>query len=101
MSLAPLLGMTVEELRHRMTWREYRLWMARYKSNPWGPERSDLMLAQIAAVIANCHSSGTRFTLQQFLPKFGTRSTKRRKTDADLKRLAIKANAMLGGTVRR
>lgn len=97
--MARTLGLTLADLRRRMTVREFRLWSAFYDLDPWGPERIDLMLARVAAVVANCHSKGG-FTEADFLPQFGAPEYVER-SDEELKALAMKANAMMGGEVRK
>lgn len=87
--------MTLEELRRRMTAREFRQWQALYAIDPWGPERIDLMLARVAAVIANCHTKGG-FSEHDFLPKFRATEDAER-TDDDIRYAVMKWNALMGG----
>lgn len=100
--LARTLGMTLADLRRRMSVREFRLWSALYDSDPWGPERIDLMLARVAAVVANCHSK-KGFTEADFMPEFGGPVFIEADDDLDerLRTQAIKANALMGGTVQQ
>lgn len=93
--LARTLGCTVEELRGRMTVREFRQHQALYALDPWGPERIDLMLARVAAVVANCHTKGG-FTEHDFLPKFRAAEDAER-TDDDLRYTMMKWTALMGG----
>lgn len=92
--------MTLEELRARMTAREFRLWQALYAADPWGPERTDLMLGRVAAVIANCLTKGS-FTEDDFVLKFNpgrpARAAHAERTDEELKELVMRANANMGG----
>lgn len=82
-----------------MTMRECRLWSALYDIDPWGPERMELMLAQMCAVIANAHAPKGNFKVGDFLPRFEPEQHVER-TDEELKDLAIKANAIMGGRMK-
>lgn len=70
MGLAAHLGMTLEELRQRMTAREYRLWIKLYDIDPWGSYRDDFRAGIIAATIANVHSHQHTFSATDFIPQF-------------------------------
>lgn len=93
--------MTVRELLARIDSRELSEWMAYYNLDPWGPERADLRAGTIAATVANCHAAkGHTFRPSDFIPQYGKRVEVER-TDEELRDLAIKANAMFGGTFVR
>lgn len=51
--LALGLGMTISELRLRMTSRELTDWRAYYHLEPFGEERADLRSGIVASTIAN------------------------------------------------
>lgn len=51
MMLAAHLGMTVEELRDRMTSAELTEWRAWYELEPWGEEREDIRTAALMEII--------------------------------------------------
>lgn len=90
-----------------MSKREYRLWSAFYDIEPWGPDRIDLMLARVCAVVANCHSKGG-FSESDFLPEFGRDVggagefiEPSDELDDRLRTQAIKATALMGGTIQK
>ena len=53
MHLAAKLGCTVNELADRLAWHEFVHWVAYYKRDPWGEERSDLRAALNTAALSN------------------------------------------------
>jgi hypothetical protein len=90
-----------------MSLREYRLWAAFYDLDPWGPERIDLMLARVCAVLANCHSTKGGYSEADFLPQFGDGSRDAEfiepsdELDERLRMMALKTNALMGGTISK
>lgn len=90
--------MTLEDLRRRMTLREFCLWSALYDRDPWGPERIEWMLGQLTAVLATCHSTTGTFKPADFIPEYGPVEFVER-TDEELKNIALKVNFMLGGRI--
>jgi hypothetical protein len=53
MRLCLALGCTLDELGHRMSAREFGLWMTLYRQEPFGDQRADLRSAIVAATVAN------------------------------------------------
>jgi len=51
--LALALGMTVRELKSRLTYNEFTEWMAYYQLEPFGEFRSDLRNGALCSLIAN------------------------------------------------
>lgn len=51
--LALALGRSLQELRQTITVKEFFGWMSFYRLNPWGEERQDARIAQLASVCAN------------------------------------------------
>lgn len=80
--LALALGCTVDEAQERLTWREFRDWCAFYAVDPWGPERNDLAIAQLCALVANA-VGGKRFKTADFVPQFGGQ----RQSQKDIRRV--------------
>lgn len=93
------LGMTVRELLVRIDSRELAEWAAYYNVSPFGPDRSDLRAGVIAATVANCHSVKGKFKPSDFVPK--VRRPAVEQTPQDLKAVAVRITAMLGGTFVR
>ena len=65
----------VDGLLERLTWRQLLGWMAYYRLDPWGQERSDLRAGIVASTIANVYR-GKRRPLQpkDFMPHFGAKT---------------------------
>ena len=77
---------------------ELREWIAYHDLDPWTEDRADLRAGVVAAVIANTHTKKGRFKPSDFMPKF---ETPRRQSGSDLKAMAERWNAALGGQVRK
>lgn len=91
--------MTLDELRHRMTQRELRVWIEAYAVEPWGEDRADLRAGIIASTVANCNrSKGASFKPSDFMPQF-EKPVKKQMTGEEMRAMAFKANALMGGTV--
>ena len=96
--------MTVRELLSRVDSRELAEWAAYYDLDPWGDEdgerdRADHRAGVLAATVANSQPhKGRPFKPTDFIPKRPPRHPPPERTDDDLQRLAIKANALLCGT---
>ena len=84
--------MTVREMLSRMTSAEYAEWMAYYRIDPWGRERRDYMLAQIAATIYGMWRSkqSPARTIADYMPVKPAAHAVRAQSAADM-RLALKA----------
>jgi hypothetical protein len=61
------LGKTVDELDRHLGAHEFAEWMAYYQVEPFGEDRADLRMAQIAALIFNAWFSGEK-TIGDFMP---------------------------------
>ena len=96
--LARTLGCTVRELLARIDSRELTEWLAYYGLNPWGPERSDLRAGMVASTVANCLTSGS-FKPSDFMPKYGPQPEPVEQTPEQLRDMAMKITAMLGGAI--
>lgn len=90
--------MTVRELLSRIDSRELSEWLAYYGLNPWGPERADLRAGTIASTVANCLTEKSDFKPSDFIPKYGPQPEEQPKTSEQLKNIAIRMNAMMGGS---
>jgi hypothetical protein len=92
--LALALGMPVEEMLDRMTWREYLEWGEYYGLEPWGEERGDLRSGIVASVIANVNRDAKKqpkaFEPVDFMPYY-------EKPKPTPEQLAHKIRAALGG----
>lgn len=53
-----MLGCTVRELGHRLSYHEYVHWRAFYGLDPWGEQRADMRAAQLTAAVLAPHSKG-------------------------------------------
>lgn len=74
--LAREMGMTAEELEHRMTYREFLEHLHAYHTEPWGDVRSDLHAALVACTMANTvpRKKGAKgFKMKDFVLSFGER----------------------------
>lgn len=92
--LALALGMTVEDMLDRMTWREYREWLEFYEVEPFGDERADLRSGIVAALIANVNRDPKKhpqpFKPNEFMPFY-------QEPPPTPEQLAHKIRAALGG----
>ncbi|MBT8199580.1 MAG: DUF4035 domain-containing protein [Acidimicrobiia bacterium] len=63
------MGKTVEQLQAEITSREFAEWIAYDRLEPIGDDRSDHMIAQLTAILANIHRRpGTKaYTVTDFL----------------------------------
>lgn len=91
------MGRTVRELLDDLDAAELHEWIAYYGLDPWTEDRADLRAGVVAAVIANTHTKKGRFKPSDFMPKY---EPPRRLSGADLKAMAQRWNAVLGGLVR-
>ena len=91
--------MTVREMLARIDSHELTEWRVFYGLNPWGPERADLRAGTVASVIANCHSTDRTFKPSDFMPDFSEPEPEPQ-SDEDIRDMAIRINAMLGGESR-
>lgn len=83
-----------------MTYREYQIWVEEFNIEPWGEVRADLNAALVTSTLVNCQTGGkANARPADFMPEFGRRHVER--SDEELLDLGVKANAMLGGNVRR
>lgn len=92
------MGRTVRELLDDLDADELHEWFDVYALDPWDEQRSDLRAGTIAAVIANVNSKRAKFRPSDFMPRY---EPKRRQTSSDLKGVAQRWNAVLGGTVTK
>jgi hypothetical protein len=90
--------MTVREMLSRIDSRELSEWLAYYGLNPWGPERADLRAGTIASTVANCMSDKGNYKPSDFMPRYGPKPEEPPKSSENLKNIAIRMNAMMGGT---
>lgn len=81
---------------------ELSLWMAKYKSDPWGEIRQDLRVAMLCSLIANCFKAlngkkgkGKWFEIDDFLlfKDEPTWEEKQEKLQRDLRRVLEQASA--------
>lgn len=56
--LAALWGCPVAEAQRRIDSREFAEWLAFWRIDPWGPQRADLRIATLAALVANAFRGG-------------------------------------------
>jgi hypothetical protein len=102
LSLALKLGRTVRELERTLSNAELAEWVAYYDVNPWDEWRADLRAGIVASTLANVHSSKKgKFKPRDFMVDFSKRGHREPKTPEQLRQMAIKITAMLGGTVRQ
>lgn len=80
-TLALALGRSLQELRQSISVREFFGWMAFYRLNPWGEERQDARIAQLASVCANGLLKG-KFKPKDFM--FDFRRSRVRQTVGDM-----------------
>ena len=74
--------------------RDFAMWMAYSRLEPWGEERDDLRMGIVASTIANANrGKGQKaFTPDQFMPSFEPETE-----EQAAERLIAKARAALGG----
>lgn len=101
LSLALKLGRTVRELEASLTYPELAEWVAKYDVDPWDEWRADLRAGIVASVVANCHSGKGKFKPRDFIVDFTKRGHRVAKTPEQLRQMAIKITAMLGGAVKQ
>lgn len=92
------MGRTVRELLNDLDADEFHEWMAFYAIDPWDEQRADLRAGVIASVIANVNSKRAKFKPSDFMPRY---EPKRRRSGSELKGIAERWNAVLGGAVTR
>lgn len=90
------MGRTVKELLTDLDAAELQDWFAYYALDPWDEQRADLRAGTIAAVIANTNSK-KKFKPSDFMPKY---EPAKKQTPADLKAMAMRWHAVLGGTTK-
>jgi hypothetical protein len=77
MFLALSLGMTLSEVRERISAAELSAWFAYYRLEPWGEERADLRSAIVASNVANSNRDPRKrpepYAPADFMP-FGKRN---------------------------
>ncbi len=95
--IAALLGMTVGELRDRMTYVEFLRWIEwdQIVHFSLSERRADIRAGIIASTIANVNSTRRMFTAEEFIPRF--KEPAQEMTDEQMKDVCIRANAMLRG----
>lgn len=91
------MGRTVRELLDDLDAGELHEWFAYYALDPWTEDRADLRAGVVAAVIANVNSKRGKFKASDFMPKY---EPPRTRSSSDLKGIAERWNAVLGGTVQ-
>jgi hypothetical protein len=96
--LALALGCTVRELLRRIDSHELTEWMAYYGIRPFGEEPADIRMGVLASPVANCVTTSGGFKPSDFLPEY-RREPEPQQTDEQIKDMAVRINAMLGGTV--
>lgn len=92
------MGRTVRELLASLDAAELHDWVAYYAIDPWDEARNDLRAGMIAAVIANVNSRKKRFKPSDFMPRY---EQPKPQTPADLKAMAMRWTAALGGIVKQ
>lgn len=92
--LALALGATVEELRERMTGREFAAWCEYYAIEPFGALRDEYHARMIAAAVAR--ALGANVEMSDFALRFGEAP---RKTPAHFRQLIAMAAAAGGFNV--
>lgn len=66
----------IAQLKHQITYRQFRGWVEYYQVEPWGEERADLRAGIISAAVRNSmRSKGPAFKVSDFIPKFGPRKS--------------------------
>lgn len=68
--LASLWGCTLKEAMCRCDSKEFALWVAYYRIDPWGESRADLRTGIVASTVANVGTRDSRFKPSDFIPKF-------------------------------
>jgi hypothetical protein len=95
-SLALRLGRTVSELLDTIDAAELQEWFAFYELDPWTTDRQDAHAAMICSTIARVN--GADLPPSAFMPEYGPEPEP--KSDEELRDIAFKLNAMMGGTVK-
>ncbi len=90
--------MTVRELLARIDSHELTEWMAFHNLRPFGEEQSDIRAGIVASTVANCSTVNGGFKPSDFIPQYG--ESRGPQSDADIKDMAVKITAMLGGSMR-
>jgi hypothetical protein len=89
--------MTVAELLGRMSSEEFTEWRAEYAIEPWGPLRADLRAALVGLRLAQAAGTGGRWSLEDFLLKFGPPE----KQGIDAMRMLLKGLADAAAATRK
>lgn len=83
------------ELLDSMDAAELQEWFAFYELDPWTADRQDANAAMISSTIARVN--GADLPPSAFIPNYGPEPEP--KSDEDLRDIAFKLNAMMGGKV--
>ena len=92
------MGRTVRELLDSLDVAELQEWVAFYELDPWTEDRADLRAGIVASTVANCHSTKGKFRPRDFMVDYEKRH-REPKTPEQLKELAKRITAMMGGKV--
>lgn len=93
---------TVDELRQRMTVREYRKWLSVFSVAPWGEERDAQNFDTLANISVGLVTPKSKFKPRRYTPDYSNRKLQptEPQTPEQLKRAVVKTNALLGGEVK-
>lgn len=86
-----------DAMRANMPWRVWRGWIEYAEMEPFGEERADLRIAQLAALFANAwlrKKGGKRYKIKDFMFEFDRRSAR---TPDDLAGQVMFLNRLYGG----
>ena len=87
--------MPVRELQERMDSAEFAEWVAFYRTNPFGYERTDLNAAVVAMTIANTSrdKKTAAFKVDEFMPEFDRPEPQRQTAEQMQSILGMHTNA--------
>jgi hypothetical protein len=91
------MGRTVRELMLSMDAIEFQDWKSVYEADPWSEERADLRAGIIASTVANCLTDKSSWMPSDFMPEYGTQPEPEPKSMEELRDIAIRMAAMMGG----
>jgi hypothetical protein len=86
-----------DAMRAQMPYRTWRGWVEYNQIEPFGEERADLRVAQLAAIMANAwrKKGSRRYKIDDFMFDFGSR--RRARTPDELAQQVFAINKLFGG----
>jgi hypothetical protein len=81
-----VLHCSVREAQERIDSREFAEWIAEYSLEPWGEVRTDLMIAQLCAIMVNAWRGKQTKAVKaiDFMPRFDPRESNKLTTAAQI-----------------